>query len=402
MLEIVYSGQKTPEILKKSIFLAGPSPRNENVKSWRPDFIKELESQGFDGVVFNPEFAPNTEYTFDYDKQIAWEQKHRAIADIIVFWIPRDENLPGFTTNIEFGLDLPTGKVIYGRPDSSPKNSYLDYIYRQSGDNPHNNIKTLIHEVIERIGEGVERSGGERFIPLHVWETKQFQSWYQAQKSAGNVLEEAKVLWSYNSFCHAVLAKIWVEKEQRYVETDFVFSRPDISVVFAYYYNFSYLGTEVVMVKEYRNAVRNNECYVLELPGGSGYGDAKKVAIKELVDETGLEIDESRFVELDSKQFVSTLSSHHAHLFAVELTKEEIDGLKKLNDRTFGENGTLERCYVDVKTLNEILHDDLVDFGTLGMIMKGNHHIHRTNLLKSIAESCNNLRGYHENIADDL
>lgn len=37
---------------KKSIFLAGPTPRGDNTISWRSDACKKLEKMGFDGVVY--------------------------------------------------------------------------------------------------------------------------------------------------------------------------------------------------------------------------------------------------------------------------------------------------------------------------------------------------------------
>ena len=46
--------------LKKSIFLAGPTPRSKEVKSWRPEAIRLLKEKGFDGVVFVPEFENKT------------------------------------------------------------------------------------------------------------------------------------------------------------------------------------------------------------------------------------------------------------------------------------------------------------------------------------------------------
>ena len=50
---------------KKSIFLAGPTPREEKVASWRVDAVKKLEELGFDGVVFVSEYStwvPKTNY----------------------------------------------------------------------------------------------------------------------------------------------------------------------------------------------------------------------------------------------------------------------------------------------------------------------------------------------------
>jgi hypothetical protein len=52
-MEVVYTGEEMPEKFTKSIFLAGPTPRNkEEQESWRPDALRILEDKGFDGVVF--------------------------------------------------------------------------------------------------------------------------------------------------------------------------------------------------------------------------------------------------------------------------------------------------------------------------------------------------------------
>ena len=51
-----YSDQ---EIIKgeKSIFLAGPTPREKDIISWRNEAIKILENLGFDGIVYVPEYS---------------------------------------------------------------------------------------------------------------------------------------------------------------------------------------------------------------------------------------------------------------------------------------------------------------------------------------------------------
>ena len=51
-----YSDQ---EVLKnqKSIFLAGPTPRGENVESWRTKACNIIEQLGFDGIVYVPEYS---------------------------------------------------------------------------------------------------------------------------------------------------------------------------------------------------------------------------------------------------------------------------------------------------------------------------------------------------------
>jgi hypothetical protein len=109
------------------VFLAGPTPRDPNTKSWRPDFIKDLQDSGFRGAVITPEpkvFVDN----YDYDKQVEWENEGLTKADLIIFWVPRDlDNMPGFTTNIEFGEWMKSGKCVLGYPKTAPKMNYLFY-----------------------------------------------------------------------------------------------------------------------------------------------------------------------------------------------------------------------------------------------------------------------------------
>ena len=40
---------------KKSIFLAGPTPRDDETISWRTDAIQYLKMNNFDGIVYIPE-----------------------------------------------------------------------------------------------------------------------------------------------------------------------------------------------------------------------------------------------------------------------------------------------------------------------------------------------------------
>jgi len=113
-----------------SIFLAGPTPLLENQKttrSWRFDVLRLLNEFGFDGDVFIPEIQDG-EYSSDwtYSKQVDWEIKMLTKATAILFWIPRDlVLLPGFTTNIEFGEWLKSGKIVVGAPEGAPKMQYL-------------------------------------------------------------------------------------------------------------------------------------------------------------------------------------------------------------------------------------------------------------------------------------
>ena len=137
---------------KKSIFLAGPTPREEKVASWRVDAVKKLEELGFDGVVFVPEYStwvPKTNYV----DQANWEREALTEATVILFWIPRSlPDMPGFSTNVEFGYWLHSKKVIYGRPDGAPKTKYLDWLYKTDyNEEPFNDLDKLLEYAVEII-----------------------------------------------------------------------------------------------------------------------------------------------------------------------------------------------------------------------------------------------------------
>jgi len=96
------------EVIKgrKSIFLAGPTPRSKETVSWRPEAIEILNKLDFDGIVYIPEYGINVG-DIDNDKQFAWELEALEEATTIVFWVPRKlPEMPAFTTNVEFGYWL--------------------------------------------------------------------------------------------------------------------------------------------------------------------------------------------------------------------------------------------------------------------------------------------------------
>ena len=134
---------------KKSIFLAGPTPRGENVYSWRSDACEKLKEYGFDGVVYVPEFS-SWKPKSDYVDQAMWEREALTEATVILFWIPRNlSDMPAFTTNVEFGYWIHSGKVIYGRPESAVKVKYLDWLYEEDcNKKPINDLDNLLIESI--------------------------------------------------------------------------------------------------------------------------------------------------------------------------------------------------------------------------------------------------------------
>lgn len=139
---------------KKSIFLAGPTPREKDGISWRKEACKRLEQYGFDGIVYVPEYS-TWKQKESYIDQAMWERKALKSATIILFWIPRHlPDMPGFTTNVEFGYFLHTGKVLYGRPDDADKVQYLDWLYELDyGTKPINHLSELIKLAVIKVNQ---------------------------------------------------------------------------------------------------------------------------------------------------------------------------------------------------------------------------------------------------------
>ena len=107
------------------VFLAGPTPRDLDVKSWRPLMVKKLREAGYKGHILMPE-KENPEDGYDYDLQVDWEEKALNASDLILFWVPRKlDNMPGFTTNIEFGQWMNSGKIALGHPKNAEKMRYM-------------------------------------------------------------------------------------------------------------------------------------------------------------------------------------------------------------------------------------------------------------------------------------
>jgi hypothetical protein len=151
-MKVHYSDQPFLNAIENGVFLAGPTPRDKGVPSWRPKSIEILKDLNFEGTVLIPE--RNFEVKADYTDQVEWERTGLMGAKAIVFWVPRDlETMPAFTTNVEFGywLAKTPSKCFYGRPPESPKNRYLDWLYQlELPDEPiYDTLETLLDGVVK-------------------------------------------------------------------------------------------------------------------------------------------------------------------------------------------------------------------------------------------------------------
>lgn len=379
-MQVVHAHELPPAAVTASIFLAGPTPRDGETPSWRPEALRLLAARGFTGVVFVPE-PRDGGWSREYNDQVEWEEAHLQMADVVLFWLPRElTRMPALTTNDEWGAYKHSGKVVFGAPPGAAKVRYQQYyadkLHVPGGDS----LEATVDAALTLIGDGAERHGGERSVPLHVWRTASFQAWYAAARAAGHRLDGARLEWLCRSgpgrrwlFLWALRVNVHIPGEARNKTGEVVIGRPDVAAVLMVHRDPDPLQTRVVLVREFRSAARNARGMVLELPSGSSFDDTLEplqVAVEEVHEETGLRVDAARLRPVASRQVAATLLGHHAQLYAVELGDDELAWLLAHQGEVRGA-GPSERTYVEVRRLHELLVGDELDWGTLGMILAG-------------------------------
>jgi 8-oxo-dGTP pyrophosphatase MutT (NUDIX family) len=209
---------------------------------------------------------------------------------------------------------------------------------------------------------------GEREVPLDIWDTDSFQRWYCAQVAAGNTLLGARQVWIFGvgavPFYWALHVRVHVRAEDRIKSNEVVISRPDISAMLLYQRGSTLDDTTIVLVREFRSTASTPDGFVHELPGGAGTTVAD--AVRETEEETGLTIDAGRVRAYGSRQLAATMSAHHAHLFAAEITGDELAQLRAMSAPRH--TGDTERTWPEIATLSEVFQQRLVDWSTAGMI----------------------------------
>lgn len=280
--------------------------------------------------------------------------------------------MPGFTTNDEWGHWKDSGKIVFGAPTDAYKVRYQEHYAKQYQVPRADTLQATVEEAIKRVSPGRLRTGGEVKIPLLVWNEPSFQEWYGYQQHAGNVLRDARVLFTKRvgpkqdkMFCWIVRVSVYVTSEDRVKDNEFVIGRPDVSSVVLWNKGSTILDTKIVLVKEFRSPSRTLDSFLRENPGGpSKLGalppPAMEIALHELQEETGFVVEPERLKHHSFRQLFGTLSSVGASVFSVEVTDKEMQDFKD-------QEGT-ERTYLEVWTLAELLAEPLTDWATLGEI----------------------------------
>jgi nucleoside 2-deoxyribosyltransferase/8-oxo-dGTP pyrophosphatase MutT (NUDIX family) len=378
-MHIVYVFQPFPHTFHKSLYLAGPTPRDPAAQSWRPHAIHLLHALAYDGVVFLPE-SPDGQRYGDYDQQMAWELEAMRRSDVLLFWIPAErETFPAYTTRVEFGFQVHSGKVTLGMPRDAYETRYMEKLAQYYHLRPYQTLPETVMAALAKVGEGAARSGAECLVPLEIWRAPHFQEWYAAQTAAGHTLVDVpNIEWVFRVGADrafplfiALHVAMRVHGEDRIKANEAVIIRPSIVTVCAYCPGETKAQDRFILVKEYRTSVMNAQGFVFELPGGSSARpgvDPLTVAIDELAQETGLQFAQERFRMLRQQQIAATMVANQAFLFVVRLEPAEMDALAARQGDIHGNRAETEHTSLYVFTRQQLMEGQWIDYATLGQI----------------------------------
>ena len=369
---VVKRSDPVPERFTRSVFVAGADGA-----AWEGEILGALARAGLDeGVVFLGDEAPEPGGG-------GWRTQAMAMSDAIVCYVPAavgEECTMSPYMATEIVRWVGTGQLFCGAPEGS----WADELCANATHKvvPERSMEALVAKVYKAVSAGVERKAAERQVPLMVWRTPSWKLWYENLLSVGNRLDGAKVDWTFRvgpggvfTLFWAVHANIWVASESRNKSNEVVIARPDVCCTLAYVPGEQLLDTEIIVIKEFRSPCRNEHGFVYELPGGSSFkpqSDVYQTAAEELFEETGIRVDKTRLRKEMSRQAAATVTTHHVHLFSVELTEKEMDVAKKCAEEKtmFGNASETEQTYIETITLREAIPAAKLDFNTLGMIMQ--------------------------------
>lgn len=377
----VQAGQQPPESWDASILIAGPVPSSSSAATpWQPEVIALLrERWASDGrlVVFVPGVPePGGDRDNATRELIDWYDRAVDVADVVMFWWPDVADPRLMSTSLVAWND--SQRVVLGTPSHLPQSHYLLKYADRHAISTATTLAGIVSAALSKIGSGARRRAGEREVPLPIWRADSFQRWYAAQAAAGNTLVGARQVWTFSAgprqrflLYWALHVRVYVRAEDRVKSNEVVISRPDISTVVLYRRGATMDDTIIVLVREFRSSASTVDGFVHELPGGSGSAEVGAVeqALRETEEETGLAIDVQRIQAYGSRQVAATMSAHHVHLFAAEITSDELAKLRATRLTPHGA-GDSEQTWTDITTFGEIRENSLVDWATLGMIAR--------------------------------
>jgi hypothetical protein len=146
---------------KKSVFLAGPTSRNQTLMSnWRCEAVDFLRLHGFTGHIYIPEpcgIGDESDFT---EKEVVynWESSRLLSADFVIFWIPRNStDLLGLNTNLELGIllgkamsgELGKQKIFIGWPKTAQRMGLPKHYTEISGEKTYSDLESICKMISE-------------------------------------------------------------------------------------------------------------------------------------------------------------------------------------------------------------------------------------------------------------
>ena len=136
--------------VRNGVFLAGPASRGLKPIGWREAFINLFTIFNEECTILNPEISGYGDFDAEqYQKQTEWEVEALHLATRIIFWIPRTDEHPALTTNVEFGEWYAEDGVYVGFPVISQHNRYIETKCREVGKNVYHGITEIVGKVLE-------------------------------------------------------------------------------------------------------------------------------------------------------------------------------------------------------------------------------------------------------------
>lgn len=152
-----------------SLFLAGPCPRGSREdsaweKQWHGDAVQMVKD-----ICMELDIPPNITVCIplpyasdDFLEGVRWEENYLEDSKHILFWIPRDlDKLPGFTTNVEFGEWMKSGKCTLAYPEGAPKMRYLQAKAENYNIPVYHDLREALKSIITRYVSAAKKESSE-------------------------------------------------------------------------------------------------------------------------------------------------------------------------------------------------------------------------------------------------
>jgi 8-oxo-dGTP pyrophosphatase MutT (NUDIX family) len=375
-VRVYYATEALPDDITCSVFVLAPPPGDGATAPPGAAAVAELAAAGFRGEVFVAAATDRSGPAGPADRQ-GWEDAALRRSDRILVYLPADGDGPWGSEAWGFWTARDPARLLVAADPGARQVQALLGRARRLGVPVYSTLREASLALAADTGQ--RRHGGECEVPLHVWRTEAFQTWYAAQRGAGNTLHGAAVEWVFRVGRGLVLywalhVDVHVACEGRRKTNEVVISRPDVAAVVLYRPAPEYLDTEVVLVREYRATGATADGQIWEVPTGSWFQsgrDPLATALDEVEEEVGQRLPPEVVRPHAVRQVAGTVTAHRAHVFSAELSAEQIAEFRRREaaNAVYGVAEESELTTIRVRTVRDLLTNTPSDWSVLGMIL---------------------------------